>query len=817
MIANGLEKNEWKVPADTTLQVVEPPGLKKGPANDEYEAPKNWNGILISLVIITVVVLLITGAAILLVPFQTPPFYGRPLTLQDLSDPTLRASPLGSQWLSDEELVYMYESEGLLLLNVKSNRTKRLISSFTLQQIEVKEFSLSSSRLYVLLTHDIESERLFKRTSKFSIFDLSKNHYYPLKLMKSKLDHPRYQHAQWVRKSNEYIPGTTNQSRNNESISRDAGGSELLVLSDNNIYYLEDPQGSPIPITSDGEETEVFNGVPNLMNEEIMKSSSCVWPSPDGALIAYLSFSDLKVQQIPVIEYGIDGHPNVLTLRYPTVMGVLPEATVWVAKVFPDSKNVTKWRISTPISFLREEHYIIAVGWVNNTKLWISEISRDQSTSHLMTCEAEDWKCTSVYVSHLEGKISPLVENVVWLGEWASFPWPVRTVSGWWYNHVSLVGVGGRRHPTLKLDECHVKEVLASDAERKILYFLGSKLSSGTETQQLYGVSTKLNSLVCISCIVGCARVKASLNTPRLTHAVITCIGTPLPTMHLIDLSFINETIPLHRQPALKKELEKIALPVQLYKKISLSTNVHASVTLTLPPGFAEGDDTLFYPLVIQINGFENYDDSDVEQQIGLQDLLASDHYIAHAKIKFWGSDSSHYNDSIETKALQMGQVIRKFLDKHLFLDSSYISVWGWGSGASLALKLSELGVLNLKCTMAINPVMDWKLYGSYWSERLLGSIFSEGAQRRYEESNILRALDLANGTQILLMQSTKDPLSHHSFGIAQHLISRGMYFQHIVYPEGSLTLRKERSHMIKSFKTFITNHQCVRTYLDRH
>ncbi|KAB7505056.1 Venom dipeptidyl peptidase 4 [Armadillidium nasatum] len=273
---------------------------------------------------------------------------------------------------------------------------------------------------------------------------------------------------------------------------------------------------------------------------------------------------------------------------------------------------------------------------------------------------------SKVYVSHLEGKISPLVENVVWLGEWASFPWPVRTVSGWWYNHVSLVGVRGRRHPTLKLDECH-------------------------------------------------------------------------------------------------------------------TTGIEKGTGKDRPSGSALQKSLIYQPMSTHQNGFENYDDSDVEQQIGLQDLLASDLYIAHAKIKFWGSDSSHYDDSIETKALQMGQVIRNFLDKHLFLDSSFISVWGWGSGASLALKLSELGILNLKCTMAINPVMDWKLYGSYWSERLLGSIFSEGAQRRYEESNILRALDLANGTQILLMQSTKDPLSHHSFGIAQHLISRGMYFQHII------------------------------------
>lgn len=57
------------------------------------------------------------------------------------------------------------------------------------------------------------------------------------------------------------------KSTNAEVIGSNGKGSELVVVFDNNIYYMTSPMGTSIQITEDGTPYEVFNGVPNIMNE----------------------------------------------------------------------------------------------------------------------------------------------------------------------------------------------------------------------------------------------------------------------------------------------------------------------------------------------------------------------------------------------------------------------------------------------------------------------------------------------------------------------------------------------------------------------
>ncbi|MPC85751.1 hypothetical protein E2C01_080541 [Portunus trituberculatus] len=53
-------------------------------------------------------------------------------------------------------------------------------------------------------------------------------------------------------------------------------------------------------------------------------------------------------------------------------------------------------------------------------------------------------------------------------------------------------------------------------------------------------------------------------------------------------------------------------------------------------------------------------------------------------------------------------------LEQFDFLDGDNVAVWGWGSGASLALDAAALEPSLIKCVAAVNPVVDWRAHGKY-------------------------------------------------------------------------------------------------------
>lgn len=70
---------------------------------------------------------------------------------------------------------------------------------------------------------------------------------------------------------------------------------------------------------------------------------------------------------------------------------------------------------------------------------------------------------------------------------------------------------------------------------------------------------------------------------------------------------------------------------------------------------------------------------------------------------------------------------------------------------------------------------------GSFWAERLLGAEDSEGAGRRYEDSDLTRLAPDLGSNRVLLAHGTRDPAAHHAFLLAHSFIAEGSYFTHVV------------------------------------
>ncbi|XP_066952715.1 prolyl endopeptidase FAP-like isoform X2 [Macrobrachium rosenbergii] len=776
MMANSMEQNDWKIPPDNTIQVVDPMGMND---NDAEGTKRNWPGIFISLGIIAFVLLMVTTATFI-VGEPPPPFYGRRLLIKDLANPDLIASPMGTQWVTGKQLAYQSENDGIRLLNIDTGINITLVTNIALHQTGAEEFSVSPDLRYVLLVHDTVKGRLYTKTAEYSIYDVETDHYYPLKIFRSEVGQPRYQHAAWIGEE----------------------GSALVVVNENNVYYLPSPGATPTTLTNDAKPNLFFNGVPDLLYEEILAQGHAVWPSPRGDFIAVASFNDSGVRELPVLQYSDNLYPTVHILRYPTVSTHIPEVAVWIYDM--TAKSFQKRTRLLPPSPITESHYLINVGWANTTVVWASWASRDQSIAVLATCESPKWNCSLVHVNHKEGGVSPVVRSVVWAGGWAMFPWSVRTLSGAWHNHVALVGAREGRHAPLTLEDYHVTRVLGYDVEKNLVYFKGSELANGAGKQQVYSVSTSNETVDCLTCHLGCPFVTVSINS-LLTHVAVACKGPKPPSSHLVPLKDHNSTRVLHSQEKLRENLGELALGQVLSLDLALSPTLHAAVTLTLPPGWLPEDDTLLYPLIVQMIGPGEQDVEEPLWHLGFRQYLASGHQVAHAKVLLWGSDPST-RTSVHSLAEYQARVIQKMLEEFDYLDHNNVGLWGWGSGASLALDAAALAPELLKCVAAVNPVVDWRAHGSFWAERLLGAENSTDAGRRYEDSDLTRLAPRLGPNRVLLAHGTRDPAAHHAFLLAHALINERNYFTHVVYTDDDYMLDLNRFHLVNAFKSFFFN-----------
>ncbi|GFY49617.1 venom dipeptidyl peptidase 4 [Trichonephila inaurata madagascariensis] len=104
------------------------------------------------------------------------------------------------------------------------------------------------------------------------------------------------------------------------------------------MFYM--PQFSsltkPRPLTTNGENDVILNGVPDwVYEEEILGANNAIWWSDDGTKIAYACFNDSAVDFINLPKYG-DYHdvtnlyPQFRRFRYPKAGRNNPTVKLWV-------------------------------------------------------------------------------------------------------------------------------------------------------------------------------------------------------------------------------------------------------------------------------------------------------------------------------------------------------------------------------------------------------------------------------------------------------------------------------------------------------
>ncbi|CAB3386697.1 Hypothetical predicted protein [Cloeon dipterum] len=521
---------------------------------------RNWRGILLSLLVISVVIMGII-LAIYTLGYVDELLYwsGRRMDLSEVLGGELRPHRLPSVWLSARHFVFHADDGSLALWSVQTGAITTLVTNHTMRQLDVQGYQVSADRKYVLFRHNVKPVFQHTFTAFYTVYDVFNDHHLPIRLKPGAATHSRLQFASWV--------GNT---------------TSLLLVHDNDLYLQRTPIPPAAPakpqvrLTASGVPGEFYNGVPNWLYQEeglLGDSEKAVWSSVDGSRLLFATFNDTGVRllQVPWMgpSQGAAGatdatFPSSRTVHYPTPGSSNPDVRLFVLDLEGGNQTATtKWEVVPPLELNDTDFYITAAAWVgdSNDFITVTWMNRAQNLSVVTTChQDQNWTCHEVHIERaLESSWVDVEPSPVFSADGSSLLLlcPVQEGAADYFTHITHVSLAPpQRLAVISHGRHEVERIVGWHTAAHLVYYLGTS-ENGPGQRHLYvapdpGLSAASNSLDmslearrleprCLTCRLSqtehqyenCTYFSALLS-PETGHVVIECQGhgTPRAGLH---------------------------------------------------------------------------------------------------------------------------------------------------------------------------------------------------------------------------------------------------------------------------------------------
>jgi len=786
-----------------------PPGFK-----EEFEVvdtePRNWKGICISLLVIGSICALISGAILLLSPHLNGVDKLEKVTLEDVLFGRFPNNGSNATWISDNEIIYRDLDGTIFLYDIETDWRTVLASNFSLARFQVEKYTLSADKKFFLLVHDITSRRTYSSTGKYKIYD-TKNSF-----ISSVNTTPGFevQFATWGPR-----------------------GSQLLTVSGNNLFYTSRLGVPAIQLTTSGREGLVYNGIPDLINEEfVLKRESAIWWLKTGEKVAFASYDNSYVEQMPIAVYGPipesadledvygppdDGYPRVENFPYPKPGRRIAITSLWVSDLTNPSPKSAK-QVTPPREILSQDFYLLDVTWVNEATLSVLWSRRTHNKTVLSLCSEEHgWTCEKLLDEHLptpKGWLS-ITEAPIFAEDYYFMKLPVADGAAGSFDQVAMIYFEGNKRYWLTHGQNVVTKLLYYRPDLHTLYFVATVMGN-PGVRHVYSVvdmeadTDKRKKQDCLSCSLGpgCQFNDATFS-PSGQHFILECLGPGTPRTELRYTTNNTLVQVLNTNPSLEEWLAKKLIPRVKHIEVPLPGGA-ARVQLLLPESVSESDASHHFPLIIELDSRPEGQSVNLATRLTWGSYLASKREWAHAQIDvrgsaFQGDKWKHkiYHHLGEYETEDIIEVVRYLKDNLQYIDGDKIALYGKGVGGYLSMSLvSRSNYFN--CGIAVAPITSWRNYAAPFVEKFMGLPHPSDNYINYDKTDLPRNLEMLKDKQLLLIHGTADRLANiqHSMLLIKCLTDKGVPFRLQIYPDGDHSLYRERVHFHHVMEDFFAS-----------
>nr|XP_045583917.1 dipeptidyl peptidase 4-like [Procambarus clarkii] len=598
------------------------------------------------------------------------------------------------------------------------------------------------------------------------------------------------------------------------------------MVHENDIYVKESPTSPVVSrLTTTGEPHVVFNGVTDyLYREYVLHSVSAVWASDDGSRLCYATFNDTGVKEAKIPLYT-DKYATISQIRYPKVDTPNPTATLWVVDL-DQSKTPSSRDVKPPTRVRDQDHYFTGVAWVDPDTVGVVWRNRAQNISVVTACSAPMWFCEELFVEESGPRRWVTVENVPLFSKngtaFVGVAPLVDSTSGT-YPHIHQGSTDVRHTIPVTFGPYSVFSIVGWDTENHHVYYVANT-ETETGERHLWRVTDvqaptpRLQE--CLTCHLNYSSPPCRHFTPHMgphnyNEVVLECEGPGVP--HTVLYSILEEEVLLYidNSTRLQKLSSQMAWPQRKDYRVKLEGGFVAQVRLSIPPEFTE-EEAFIYPVVVRVGGVPGQQRVHHRWNVDWGTYLASNKSWVAMDVDVRGAGGQElglmYKPAWNLGAVEVDDhlaVVRSLLEKLEFLDVSRVAAYGWGHGGYNAARLLAHDTDRLlACIAALNPVTDWSLYSSYYTEKYMGTsrVVPGGNYRGYEESSLLlRASSFKNRTLLLVHGSADSDVHYdHTLKLSRALTKKGIIFRQQTYTDEGHDLERVQLHLYRTLEAYL-------------
>jgi dipeptidyl-peptidase 4 len=565
-------------------------------------------------------------------------------------------------------------------------------------------------------------------------------------------------------------------------------GTRVGYVRANNIYVEQVATGAITSLTSDGSETTI-NGTTDWVYEEELDLRDAFRWSPDSKRIAYWQFDSTGVEVFSLINDTAALYPTVTRIPYPKA-GTTNSA-VRVGTVSADG-GPTQW-MKVPGD--PRQHYLARMDWRDANTLAIQQLNRLQNEDNFYLADVSTGVAKRVFHDQSQAWVD-VVEDIRWIAATRSgsdgrangadaFLW-ISERDGW--RHVYRVPASGGEGTLITRFEADVIEVVGTDEESGWLYFLAS-LSNATER---YLYRSKLDGSGAPE------RVTPSDQPGWHTYALAPRGQMAFHTWSQFDRPPVIDVValPPHRslrgltdpKPLQAKLGDVITSPVEFFN-VDVGNHVVLDGWMLKPPAF---DASRKYPVIVFVYGEpagQTVTNRWGSGQTLFNRALANAGYVVVSfdnrgtpapKGAAWRKVV--YGSVGDLSSKEQAAAIRALAERHAFIDSTRVGIWGWSGGGTNTLNAMFRFPDIYKVGVAVAPVPDQRLYDTIYQERYMGLPSDNEAGYRAGS-----AINFAEGLKgrLLVIHGSGDDNVHYqgTERLVNRLVELGKPFDLMVYP----------------------------------
>ncbi|CAH1249361.1 DPP4 [Branchiostoma lanceolatum] len=705
-------------------------------------------------------------------------------TFEDMFNQKFSYKGFSARWISEEDYLYRDEDGAVLMKNVRTNDTTVLMDNSTFTEYDAFDYKVSPDRQYILLTYNYRKVFRHSFTANCLIYDVQGS------AVTAWIPYDDVQYASWA-----------------------PVGHKLVFVYKNNMYLKTDFSGNDSqPITTDGVEGLIWNGIPDwVYEEEVFGANYAMWWSSDGNLLAFAKFNDTQVPVMSFSHYGETQYPMIMDIHYPKAGRTNPSVSLHVV----DTTDPTYAIREVPAPEGLGDLYLYIVSWASNSQLYANWVPRPQNTSIVNICDVTQAPITCRMIEYEESTTG-------WIGVFGpSYPTFIADGSSYLIiqPHDEGSGAGKYRHLCLRTitqsgeasrewlttGQFEVTSIQSYDEANGIVYFISNE--EIPRQRHLYSLTvSQQDSKKCLTCGLwdDCGYYSAYFSK-NASWYILSCRGPGVPIYTLNEARTDNYVL-LEFNDELRTKMDETRMPVKRYQQFRVS-GYDGWAEMFLPPDF---DETKKYPVLFDVYA------GPYSQKVNEQFRLYWTAYLASSLgiivASFDGRGSGYRGEKLLHEIYRrMGTVEvedqieagRQFQNLE-YVDKDKMAIWGWSYGGFVTSHVIGRGSDVFKCGIAVAPVTDYLYYDSVYTERYMQH--PQDNEKGYNDTIVMHQVENFKKAKFLLVHGTGDDNVHfqHTADLVDALTRAEAEFDLMIYTDQDHSIRTTRKHLYNKMNNFL-------------